>query len=294
MPDANLGTGSVLTATVKVGSDNANLGTGNALTANLKDTGAAVGYGAEYQTIYDAYDTKPDAADAAIDDTMVTGWVSDGVWTKIDGIWVLANHITGADSLRDWKTPANTATAYNNPSWEQWSGWTGNGSNAYIDLNWIPSVNGVNYTRNSASIGGYIRDNVAENSVDFGVSGIHDARLQSRWSGDLAIIRINSNISSNIANTDSRGMFIINRVLFTHQECWKNKVRIINGAVASTGLPNISVYILGGNLNDSLAAASTRQQSMIFIGGGLTQADIDSITNRFETRMDAHGKGVIS
>ena len=193
MPDANLGTGSVLTANVGTGSAlTSNVGTGSALTANLKEAGAeAAGYGTEYQAVYDAYDTKPDAADAAIDNTMIAGWVSDGVWSKIDGIWIFANHIIGADSLRNWKDPSGTlATAYNSPAFDQWEGWTGNGSNAYIDLNWIPSVNGVNYTQNSASMGGYIRSSFTQNSVDFGVSGDHDTRLQSRWASDLAITRL--------------------------------------------------------------------------------------------------------
>ena len=56
----------------------------------------ASAYGAEYQAIYDAYVNDPGDANALIDDTMVTGWVADGVWAKLDGIWVLANHITGS------------------------------------------------------------------------------------------------------------------------------------------------------------------------------------------------------
>ena len=69
-------------------------------------------------------------------------------------------------------------------------------------------------------------------------------------------------------------------------------MRIINGAVTPTGLPNISVYALAHNLNGSPSSPSTRQQSMIFVGSGLTQTDINNITNRFHTRMDAHGKAV--
>ena len=42
-------------------------------------------YCAEYQAVYAAYDTKPDAADAVIDNTLVEGLVSDGVWAKLDG-----------------------------------------------------------------------------------------------------------------------------------------------------------------------------------------------------------------
>jgi len=88
----------------------------------------------EYEDVYDSYLAKPTDADAWVDNTMIEGWVDDEVWAKIDGIWILANHAAGADSLRNWITPANTATVYNAPAWVQWEGYTGNGSNAYIDL----------------------------------------------------------------------------------------------------------------------------------------------------------------
>ncbi len=272
----------------------ANLGIGSGLIAAMGIVGTTgFSLGDTYQTIYDAYSTTPDEADALIDDTMVEGLVDDGTWAKLDGWWVFANHVTGADSLRDWITPANTATAYNTPTWTQWQGWTGNGSNAYIDLEFNLSSDGVNYTQNSASIGEYNRTNIEELRVVVGANESHDSYIIPRYATNLATMRINSTGAGTVANTDSRGMYIANRVLSTHQDLYKNKVRIQNYARASTGVPNLSLYCLCQNKTGSANSFCTQQLSIVFTGSGLTQTDIDNITDRFETRMDAHSTGVI-
>jgi len=256
-------------------------------------TDSAPTYCNEYQNIYDSYDTKPDAADAAIDNTMVDGWVNDGVWNKIDGIWVFANHITGADSLRNWKNPAGTlATAYNSPAFDQWEGWTGNGSNAYIDLNWNPNSDGVNYTQNSASTGIYIRNNVDELKIDYGSKQSTNYIQFISRNTNITYLSLNCNASITCANTDSRGMYIGNRAGVNDQDIYKNKVRIGDGNNASTGIPDYNIYVLARN-NAGITDYLTCHQASLFItGAGLTQDDIDSITDRFHTRMDAHGKAV--
>ena len=108
---ANLGAGNTLSANLGGGNDiTANIGGGSGLVADLGEGATAPPaplYCAAYQTIYDEYDNDPGDANALIDNTMVCGLADDGVWAKLDVWIVLANHITGADSLRNWITPAN-------------------------------------------------------------------------------------------------------------------------------------------------------------------------------------------
>jgi hypothetical protein len=295
---AKMGKASGLTAQAGIGSGlTSQAGQGSGLTAAMGPEGSAPSaYGTEYQAVYDAYSTAPDDADATIDDTMVTGLVDDGVWAKLDAFWVFANHVTGADSLRDWCTPANTATAYNSPAFGQWEGYAGNGSNAYIDLNFNLSTDSVNYVQDSASMGVYIRNNVTEARSDMAAIDLAPVRQCLIWArySNKSYVSVNSSTYSQVASADSRGMWIANRVLSTHQDLYRNKSRIINGAGTSTGIPNEKLYALAQNYNGSANLFNTKQASLIFIGSGLTQTDINNITDRFETRMDAHSTGVIS
>ena len=248
----------------------------------------------EYEAVYNAYITKPSDPDAEVDNTMVLGWVNDGVWVKKDGIWVFANHAAGADSLRNWKDPSGTlATAYNSPAHGIWEGYTGNGSNAYIDLNWNPAVHGVNYQLNSASLGIYIRNNVNESRYDFGVVDASNwILLASRYS-DKYYVGINTAYKTDSdTNTDSRGMFIANRTASNVNDGYKNKVQIVNGSDVSNGIPNNNIFVLCHNNNGSPEAIGTKQASIVFTGAGLTQTDINNITDRFQTRMTYHGTQV--
>ena len=390
----------------------------------------------QYQTVYDSYDSKPALAAAKVDSDMMGGLIQDGVWDKLDGFWVLANHAEGLDSLRNWKMPAGgdslldpgkgnfdidtesviaagsndmvwesgavkithvnhtvgfyiffqgsddlisnltvgktyksrirakcsnairditlwTGTAWatvtgdldttyswlecifvaghaSNAYWrmnyitggeqlwiDQWEfqewtnaeigggapthdpygGYLGAGNPDYIDLNWNPYVNGVNYQLDSASFGVYITTDIAANATH-GIqgTGTENLRLTPRYPGDIAYGQINdaSNIFTSGTVTDGSGMYILTRTASNAKALYRNGLPIASGTHASVALPNYNIYILGANSDGSPSYYRADNVSMSFVGSGLTQADVNSITNRFETRMDYHGKGVIS
>jgi hypothetical protein len=92
-----------------------------------------------------------------------------------------------------------------------------------------------------------------------------------------------------LAVADSLGMFIINRAESANQQLFKNKVKREEADV-SQAVVDANIYVLHTNGGSSY---TTRQTSMAFAGGSLTQADVDNLTDRFETYMDSNGKGVI-
>ena len=252
---------------------------------------------AEYQRIYDdlsGIGTPPSDAIAAAQNTMVCGLVDDGVWAKLDVFYLYAQTTNaGGEALMNWiATGLFNAVAFNAPAFVPLEGFTG-GTNEYINWNWIPSVNGVNYTNNLASYGFYSRINVDENSIDIGANGTSDLLIITKNGGN-ATIRINAIGSAVGANADTRGLFIINKFnAATENDLFRNKVNIINGVIANSGTPDVTVYSLAQNNAGVAANFSTRQLSMAFGGGGLTQTDIDNLTDRFEIYMDSNGKGVI-
>jgi len=255
---------------------------------------------AQYQTVYDSFTTKPSAAIAAAQNTMVAALVAAGVWTKLDVLYIFAQTTNGAgEALKNWKLPGTyDATLVNAPAFVALEGFTG-AATKYIRTNWNPNSNGVNYTLDSAFGAIYIRTNVKENSADFGAKDATHfaAYLATRWisgvDGDL-YGRINTSVSSQIANTDSRGMFVISRETNNIVRVYRNKAQIIDAAVASSIIPNKEMYILCYNNNGVADFLSTKQVSFYAAGAKLLQADVNSLTDAFEVYMDSNGKGVIA
>lgn len=256
------------------------------------------GFCQEYQAVYDAYTTKPDATYSAIWNTMIDDIQTKGpdpYWDSLDVFYFYAVHTNAAgEALINWELPGTfDATAYNAPTHTAYEGFTG-ADTKYIDCNWNPSVNGVNYVQNSASVGCYIRTDVDEAKFDMGVKSAHTTYLQSKNGGNV-FARVNSGGGGTggvVAN--SLGMFIANRVLASHQDVWKNKVRVQHVAEVSTGVPQASVYTLAFNNGGPASSFISKQLSLAFAGSGLSTTAITTITDAVETCMDAMGKGVIS
>lgn len=75
-----------------------------------------------------------------------------GVWNKLDVLYVFAQNGSSAFATINWKNPsANQSTLINAPTFVTDGGFKGNGTSNYIDTNFNPATQGVNYTLNNAS-----------------------------------------------------------------------------------------------------------------------------------------------
>ena len=253
----------------------------------------------EYQTLYDSLTTKPSAAIADAQDTMVRAFIDAGVWAKLDLFYLFAQTVNSAsEALKNWVSPGTfDATAVNSPAFDALEGFTSNGSTSYINLNYRPVTDATNYAQNSACGGVYIRTNVAEDMFDFGVfDDIPSSWLAfaSRYAADNAYHRINDSTADLDTNTDSRGMFIMSRTGAALKKTYKNKILLIDDTTASKTPPDKNVYALANNSNDvSASQFSTKQISLLFLGAGLTLSEVEDATDAIEAYMDSNGKGVI-
>ena len=251
----------------------------------------------EYQTVYDAYvGTIPDAAQADAQNTMAKFLVDTSVWAKLDVLQIYANGDSPNMSL-NWKNPGTIdATAVNLPTFEPWEGVTHVAATSYINSNFIPATHGVNYTLNDASLGVYIRTNIAEDNYDFGARGtaVQYSLIQARNSSNDTEFRVNDSATISKANADSRGLFIIQRTSATTKEVFRNNVSLGSGNVASNDLPDRAVFVLCNNNNGTAVGFSTKQVSLFFAGASLTPQNRADLQTAFETYMDFLGKGVIT
>jgi hypothetical protein len=252
---------------------------------------AGGGFSAEYQTVYDSFTTKPSDAVAVAQNTMVAALVAAGVWVKLDIFYLFAQESNGdGEALKNWLNPGTfDATLVNAPIFVSLEGFTGDGATQEIETGFNLTSDSVKYTLDASSFGTYIRTNVSDNGGDIAADAAADSFLISRSGSDTTIGRINAANSLSVANTDSRGFYVVNRNDSAGHQIWKNKVKINDAPLASTALPNDTVVFLskGGT------AYTTRQNAGGYVGANLTQTNIENFTDAIEVYMDSNGKGVI-
>jgi hypothetical protein len=228
---------------------------------------------------------------------MVCGLVDDGVWAKLDLFYLFAQEVnSGGEALKNWILPGTyDAVEVANGgalTFTSLEGFTGDGS-AYLNSNWDPSNNGVNYTLNDSGLGAYMRLDRNANEDAFGTQQLGNrARLRPRGAG-ITNNNMNDNAAQSVACGDSRGLFILQRTASNVKELFRNGVSFGAHAGASSGLSNIDMFILANNGNGSPISISQNQISVFFAGSSFTLADRTNLQNRIETYMDSNGKGVI-
>jgi hypothetical protein len=84
-----------------------------------------------------------------------------GIWSKLDTFAVFATNGNSNFALIDWKR-LTQYTAVNSPSFTTNQGFKGNGSNMYINMNYNPVTNGINFLQDNASMGVYISQNIGK------------------------------------------------------------------------------------------------------------------------------------
>ena len=254
---------------------------------------SGLSFGATYQAIYDSFPGgAPPDSQALAQNTMVESLVSSGVWPKLDAFLLYANN-NEANAVYDWIRLLNITNVHSTLFTAN-EGFTGDGTNDYLNILYDGSTDAVNYALNSASFGFYSRLDKDEGSIDCGAQiGADIAYIITKSAGNVRP-RVNTNGGGTAVITDTLGFICANRVINTHQEAYLNKVRVANIAQGSVAIPAGDFYMLGVNLNGALSNPSTRQLSMGFVGGGLTQTDVNNFVDAIETYMDFLGKGVVS
>ncbi len=253
----------------------------------------------EYQVVYDSWTIKPDADVAYEQDTMVRVWIETGEWAEKDVIYVHAVHTNNnGEALPNWKNPGtNDATIVLNGGTMNFTAFEGfqSSDGAYVNYNWNPTDDGVNYVQDSSSVSAYIRTNVQEAGFDVsanaGIGG--EIRLGTRWTSDLYLLKMNDNTDFGPANVDSRGFHHLTRTASNVRSIYKNKTLIGGDTVASINITNVDLFGLARNNSGSPDLPSTKQLSAVLFGGGMVQENVDNTTDPFETYMDSNGKGVI-
>lgn len=205
---------------------------------------------------------------------------------------------TQESALRNFVKNAHHSELVNSPAFEAMSGFTGNGTNAYIKLNYNANTQGVNFTLNNGSIGVYCNNNTDENQADIG------ARVG--YQNQMCYVECNSaettNNKRNNINTDtdvllgstklaaqdrpSNGMHIFNRINSTTVTTYINGT-LYSDSANSTAIPNLAWFELAINGNGTPTRFTTRSHALVFAGRAFTKDECDIIKTAFDVYKNA-------
>ena len=245
----------------------------------------------KYQAVYDAMTTPPSTDIAKAQDTMVKALIDGGVWDKLDFFCLFAQESNdGSEALVNWIRPGTfDATLSGAPTFTSLEGLTGDGS-GYVDHNWNPSSDALNYALDDACFFCYCRTNKDEAKYDLGSWDSPNFAAAFLRSSGQTLAYVNSSNAAFVPSgvTDSRGFYIFQRAAAGSQQIYKNGTLIRNESDASTALPDDNFKSLGAG-----SSRATKQLSAVGAGSALDADERDALQDAIETYMDSNSKGVI-
>lgn len=256
----------------------------------------------DYQSTVDfaqgAGATIPNSARKALENQLIIDLKADGIYEHLSQFTIAYHNDAGLGQFSlynftngGWKYIANPI---NSPSYSA-DGFDFNGTNQYIDSNFIPSGS-TKFLQNDASFGCWIEDNVAENGWAMGCSHANFASvslanaLVPRNASDQLRYCINDSTFVTIAGiTDSRGFWMAQRRASNDKRMWHNGIQIDARADVSTGRTAVKPGIGCGVFANGPNLYSTRKVSFWFFGASLTGLELQFYNrlNAFRTAIAA-------
>ena len=199
-----------------------------------------------------------------------------GIWTKADAIYLRAFE-NSADSLLNIVANTNNSSLVNSPTFTKGVGFTGNASNRYINTNFNPSTDGVNYTQDDACFAQFIQNAGSAGAYNGGIysAGIISVDIPVN---NGFVTGINGNFIGSSVGTGYENLIAVSRdnnANFNFYVDGTDHTKVN----ASAGLPNGDIYELAVNAVpygvpdghvDSTVAAS-------FIGASLTSLELQQL-----------------
>lgn len=148
--------------------------------------------------------TKPSQRVQILQNDLIDRLVKYGIWDKLDILYVFAQDGGEDFATINWINPsgANSATLVNSPTFTSNQGFTGNLTSNWIDTNFNPATQGVQYKQNDASryffphalgTGRFDGNSVGNNSIFLGSSA--SQRINSGANTSSPVITFNSTIN---------------------------------------------------------------------------------------------------
>lgn len=225
---------------------------------------------------------------------LICGWVTDGVWTILDAVWVTATQDTTtaklnlvSSSFTLSETGAGTALTFTADRGYINPGPT-NSNARYFSTQFNPTTApSPQYVQNAAHVSAWSALSLTTTSIasiisnNSGVGNLQQSNLYPKFTDNNAYLRSNDATpgSSGFANSNRQGFWVSNRSSSTARQAYLNGASINTYGSVTSAAPNNTLITLlydgsgsAYNIVDTLAAAS--------IG-----SNVSAVQNAFYTRL---------
>ncbi len=231
------------------------------------------------------------AARQATVGTLLAGLQTDGVWTKLDRLWIFAAE-NSQSALTDMSSAHTLAAVVAAPTFTIDRGYAGNGSTSYVNTTFNPATQGTNYKLNTASVHCWDNSNRAgANLVQIGSdNGTDYITIATFGLGSTTLLNINELAAGNTgASANSIGFFSLNRSAAAAIQSYQNGASIGSGTTSASVIPSFAVFVGARNSSGTAGLFSTDQMSAAALGGSLSAGETLLFYNRLRTYMTAVG-----
>jgi hypothetical protein len=219
---------------------------------------------------------------------LVAGLRSDGIWDKLDRLWLLAAE-DEPSALVDLVT-SSRATPVGSPTFTANRGYAGNASSSYINSNFNAYSMGTKWSLNSAHLAAW--DNTSRAATPASATGCYNGTQVSDimpYYGAGVVTRINGGGLTGLTNSTSQGFFIGQRTSSSVVEGLYNGVSCGTFGDSSSAVINMPFYVCGRNDSGSLGSGLTDQISAVSYGATFTSTEALNYYNRMRTYMTHAG-----
>lgn len=224
-----------------------------------------------------------ETAHAADLTTLICGLVTDGVWSKLDALYVLAQQ-TQADARLNLLSTSYPLTPVGAPVFSGYQGFNGFTSAIYFDTGFNPTTAvSPQFVRNSGNIGAW--SYAATNDVGGGSqigNDISNNAIASNWAG-VFYVRV-SGPGGGMPTPGTKGLFAGDRSGSANFNYYGNGASLNSEATASVAPTNANFFI-----GQTSTYATAQTISAAHIGASLGATLNLALYNRLRTYMSAVG-----
>lgn len=232
--------------------------------------------------------------------TLINGLVVDGVWPKLDVLYVFATK-DAATALLNLTSASFNGVANGAPAFAPDLGYTGvdGSTTVYIDSTFnSTTAPSPNFSQNSSHLSAWSNTNAiagASGGIMIGVASAGltapASHLIAKFSDGKDYFRINDNVfGGGVVNANSTGHYVGSRSGASAQAGYRNAVDQGIASQASGAPPNAPISILAVmNVGGAVSFGSALQIGSASIGGNLSPTDVTNFYNRLRSYMTAVG-----
>lgn len=245
------------------------------------------GFDADYQAVLNRATalgyTLPSSGQQILQNNIIVGLKTAGVWGKTDIFYVFANNGSQEFATLNWKNPnAFQCSLVNAPVFTSNQGFNSDGATSFINTNWVPSVDAVQMTLNSVHRSFYMVS-VGATSALMGIVGSAADRVQLAVSTtNIRLNRNASDLSPSINNLKTL-THIYNRTSASGARLLIDSV-FTSHTTASTALATTGRTIFNSS---GVIAVSTNRMATFSEGGQLSDAESIALANALNSYMAA-------